>query len=99
MVGRLGRKQWDNSVERDCLRGPSGSESIIEVDGDTATGKWRLIMPATVMTSGVKEARWLLGAYDDRYVSVDGVWKFKRLSFHINFYSPHVGSWAESAVD
>jgi hypothetical protein len=72
---------------------------IIEVDGDTATGKWRLIMPATVINSGVKEARWLLGAYDDRYVSVDGAWMFKRLSFHINFYSPHAGNWAESAVD
>jgi hypothetical protein len=56
-------------------------------------------MPATVINSGVKEARWLLGAYDDRYVSVDGVWMFKRLSFHINFYSPHAGNWAESAVD
>jgi hypothetical protein len=54
---------------------------IIEVDDDTATGKWRLIMPATVITSGIKEARWLWGAYDDHYVRVDGVWMFKRLSF------------------
>jgi hypothetical protein len=54
---------------------------IIEVDDDTATGKWRLIIPATVITSGIKEARWLWGAYDDHYVRVDGVWMFKRLSF------------------
>lgn len=60
---------------------------IIEVDGDTATGKWRLIMPATVITRGIKEARWLLGAYDDHYVRVDGVWMFQHLRFHINFYS------------
>jgi hypothetical protein len=56
-------------------------------------------MPATVITSGIKEARWLLGAYDDHYVRVDGVWMFKRLSFHIDFYSPHAGNWAESAVE
>jgi hypothetical protein len=72
---------------------------IIEVDGDTATGKWRLIMPATVITRGIKEARWLLGAYDDHYVRVDGVWMFQHLRFHINFYSPHAGNWAESAVE
>ena len=72
---------------------------IIEVDDDTASGKWRLIMPATVITSGIKEARWLLGAYDDHYVRVDGVWMFKRLSLHIDFYSPHAGNWAESAVE
>jgi hypothetical protein len=71
---------------------------IIEVDGDAATGQWRLIMPATVMTNGVKEGRWLLGAYVDRYVRVRDVWMFKHLSFRINFYSPHLGTWAESAV-
>jgi hypothetical protein len=72
---------------------------IIEVDGAAATGKWRLIMPATVVTEdGVKEARWLLGAYEDRYVRVRDVWMFKHLSFRVNFYSPHLGSWAEAAV-
>jgi len=72
---------------------------IIEVaDAGHATGKWRLIMPATVPVDGRKEARWLLGAYDERYVAIDNVWLFQTLNFHINFYEPHLGTWAESAV-
>ncbi len=71
-----------------------GMNSIIEVDGDTATGKWRMIMPSVVMTGGAKEARWLLVAYEDVYAKVDGRWMFKSMSIHVNFYSPHLGDWA-----
>jgi hypothetical protein len=76
-----------------------GLNPIIEVvDDDHATGKWRLIMPATTLVDGRREARWLVGAYDDRYVRVDGVWLFEIMKLHVNLYAPHHGSWAESAV-
>ena len=44
---------------------------IIEVDADTARGKWRLIMPCTVKRQNVAEARWLLllQAYDRKPTS------------------------------
>jgi SnoaL-like domain len=72
---------------------------IINVtDADHASGKWRLIMPATVRVDGRSEARWLVGAYEERYVQVGGAWLFESLKFHINFYTPHLGTWAESAV-
>lgn len=72
---------------------------IIDItDAAHATGKWRLIMPATVRIDGKSEARWLVGAYDERYVFVSGVWLFQTLKFHINFYTPHLGTWAETAV-
>lgn len=72
---------------------------IIEIeDADHATGRWRLVMPATVRANGRKEARWLVGAYADRYVRVDGTWLFESLKFHVNFYAPHLGSWADTAV-
>jgi hypothetical protein len=72
---------------------------IIEVQGaDHATGKWRLIMPATAQENGKKEARWLLGAYDERYVRIDGVWHFQLLKVHFNFYVPHLTGWADVAV-
>lgn len=72
---------------------------IIEVtDAAHATGRWRLIMPATVRSDGRKEARWLVAAYTESYVRVDGVWLFRTMQVHVNFFEPHQGSWAESAV-
>lgn len=72
---------------------------IIEVaDAARASGKWRLIMPATVRTETGSEARWLVGAYDEQYVVDGGAWRFRSLKFHINFYTAHLGSWAEIAV-
>jgi len=72
---------------------------IIEIkDADHAIGKWRLIMPATVQENGQKEARWLIAAYDECYVRVDGAWFFELLKLHVNFYEPHAIGWAHSAV-
>jgi hypothetical protein len=73
--------------------------SIIDVkDADHATGKWRLIMPATVVTEGGKEAKWLIAAYSESYVRVAGTWMFEEMRTHVNFFEPHQGSWAESAI-
>ncbi len=76
-----------------------GLNPIIEVaDADHATAKWRLIMPATVRTDGKNEARWLVVAYTETYVKVDGVWLFQTMEVHVNFFEPHSGSWAQTAV-
>lgn len=66
---------------------------IITVDGDTANGKWWLIMPCTTATDGEKEARWLLAEYDDDYVKVDGEWMFKSLKLDLKFFAPHKAGW------
>ena len=72
---------------------------IIEIIGPgLARGKWRLIMPATVRTNARSEARWLVNSYDERYVIVDGAWRFQIMNIHINFYTPHLGTWADTAV-
>jgi hypothetical protein len=72
---------------------------IIEIEGsDKAKGKWRLIMPATMLTHGQKQARWFLCAYDEEYQRVNGKWLFKSIKCHINFFSPQRTGWAETAV-
>ena len=73
---------------------------IIEIkDADHQTGKWRLIMPATAQEAGQRVARrWLIAAYDERYVRVGGTWLFEHLKLHVNFYEPHATGWAQSAV-
>jgi len=98
-VGREAIKRNFERISSDILFAAHlGMNSIIEVDGDTATGKWRMIMPSVVMNEGVKEARWLLVAHEDTYAKVNGRWLFKTLSIHINFFSAHVGHWADTAV-
>ncbi|MGD9764146.1 MAG: nuclear transport factor 2 family protein [Candidatus Binatia bacterium] len=69
---------------------------IITVNGNTATGQWRLIMPCTVKNeAGKLEARWLLSAYDEEYVERDGRWLFKELRVTPQFYAAHETGWAE----
>jgi hypothetical protein len=72
---------------------------IIEVDGDTATGQWRILTPLTVKTpDGDPESRWLLGAYDETYIRQNGVWLFQNLTFWTQLYASHTEGWAEGAM-
>ena len=70
---------------------------IIDVDGDHGTGKWRILMPCTMMENGKKVSRWMLGDYDEEYVRVKGVWLFKRIDFVVNFNVPFDQDWADVA--
>jgi SnoaL-like domain len=71
---------------------------IIEVDGDSGIGKWRILMPCTMVEEGKRVSRWLLGDYDEEYVRINGAWLFKKIDFLVNYNVPFDQSWAESAV-
>ena len=71
---------------------------IIDVENDRGTGKWRILMPCTMMDKGKKVSRWLLGDYVEEYVRLDGAWLFKRIDFVANFNVPSDQSWVDSAV-
>jgi hypothetical protein len=95
-VGREDFKQFLNRT-RDQIRFAAHLvlNPIIDVKGaNHATGKWRLLMPATVISDGAKESRWLLCEYDEEYVRVDGRWMFKTVKMKVNFYAPHLKGWA-----
>ncbi|MEH6472245.1 MAG: nuclear transport factor 2 family protein [Halopseudomonas sp.] len=62
------------------------SNEIIEVDGDTATGKWFLWQP---MVSADGQALWMGARYNERYVRVDGNWMFQELVLDIRMMSPY----------
>ncbi len=70
---------------------------IIDVDGDHGTGKWRILMPCTMLEDGKKVSRWMLGDYDEEYVRVKGVWLFKRIDYVVNFNVPFDQDWADVA--
>ena len=68
---------------------------IIDVEGDRGTGKWRILMPCTMMEEGKKVSRWLLGDYEEDYVRINGTWLFKKMDYLMNYSVPFDQSWAD----
>ena len=72
---------------------------VIEVDGDTATGRWYLFQAATLKAvengadKRVDGALWGSARYDEEYVRVDGEWKFKSLRLTSRFWTPYDEGW------
>lgn len=103
----FGRHQGRAAIHK-FFSGASGSivfaahlvmNPIIEVDGDSATGKWRLLMPCTVVNDlGEAESRWLLSAYDETYVRTAAGWLFKSLAVDTQFYAAHLAGWAHQTA-
>ncbi len=68
----------------------------VDVDANTARGRWWIIMPATTIDDeGARTAVWLLGEYDDRYVRREGRWLFQSVEATIHFVEPHKDGWAQ----
>lgn len=66
---------------------------IIEVNGDTATGKWYYEAPTTDTSTGV--AQWMMGIYNERYVRENGEWKFAFIGTQWKYISPYDAGWAK----
>ena len=66
---------------------------LIEVaaDGQSATGSWYLIQPATLRGQPV----WLAGSYADAYVKQEGEWRFRSLRVTFDFMTPHDVGWVD----
>ncbi len=68
---------------------------IIEVDGDRATGRWRLLCPTTAVDDdGQPVARWILARYAETYEKREGRWMYRSLEVDVNFDAPHLDGWA-----
>ena len=68
--------------------------SIIEVDGDHATGQWYYEAPTTDTASG--RAQWMAGTYLEEYVREDGEWKFASIRTKWKYISPYDEGWAKN---
>lgn len=69
-------------------------DPIIEVKGNTATGRWYYEAPTTDTTTG--KAQWMAGTYLEDYVKVDGRWMFKSITTKWNYISPYEEGWAKN---
>ncbi|WP_290815364.1 nuclear transport factor 2 family protein [Halovivax sp.] len=65
---------------------------LIEVDGDTATGKWYLDCPTI---TGDGEAIWLQGTYEHEFRRADGEWLISKFTFEPTYATPFDRGWAE----
>lgn len=64
---------------------------IINVEGESATGKWYYIV---TLTDENHEAFWSQGIYDDVYRKLDGEWKIHRTEVTYNFIVPYSEGWS-----
>jgi hypothetical protein len=69
-------------------------DPIIEVHGDTATGRWYYEAPTTDASSN--RAQWMAGTYFEEYAREDGEWKFASIQTRWNYISPYDEGWAKN---
>ena len=64
----------------------------IEVKGNEAHGIWYFLGPFTFRKSN--QQAWLAARYEDDYVKVNGMWKFKHLRAIGRMVAPYETGWA-----
>jgi len=66
---------------------------IIEVQGDTATGKWYFEAPVVNKLENSR-AEWYAGTYYEEYVRENGEWKFDSIRVDWTYRVPYDEGWA-----
>jgi len=66
----------------------------ITVDGNTAKGSWKNIVPETLLVEGTPTAFWIFGGYRDEYVKKEGRWLFRKLTAYVERTARHDQGWA-----
>ncbi len=69
------------------------SNPEIDVDGDTAHARWRLLAPATLNMEEGCVAHWMFGDYTDEYRKVNGHWLFSRVKVNITRNATYAEGW------
>ena len=69
---------------------------VIDVVGDRATGKWRLLQLVHSVSGGNEEAFWACGNYDEVYRRTSDGWKFAHVKAGVYFCCPYEDGWAKT---
>jgi hypothetical protein len=69
---------------------------IIEVDGDTATGRWDLWAP--IVREPGPAAYWIMGKYREEYVRTADGWRFRLLHLEVRALSPYERGFARERI-
>jgi hypothetical protein len=72
--------------------------SVIQVDGNSARGKWLVLAPGVAKSKEGDRATWTQAMYDEEYVKVDGQWKWKSMKVTWGFFAAHDEGWAKTRM-
>ena len=96
IIGRIGLTNVDPDSDNGDLNKVAPGAPI-DVDDDTAVGKWRAFLTGTFVEEGRSVSRLILIDCLDDYVRIDGKWFIKKLDILFNFNVEFGSSWAGSA--
>ncbi|MBW2422425.1 MAG: nuclear transport factor 2 family protein [Deltaproteobacteria bacterium] len=71
--------------------------SVIEVDGDSASGRWYFEAPTT--NAATRKPQWMAGRYIEEYARIEGHWKFASIQTEWNYIAPYEGGWGDPDAD
>jgi hypothetical protein len=73
----------------------------IEVDGDQATGRWKLLQLITIQSPDDNKPRafWSCGWYQEQYQNTAQGWLFRHVEARIHFCSSYEKGWAKSPFE
>lgn len=67
----------------------AGPRISVGDDGQTATGAWYFLQPATMNDRAV----WVMGTYHDEYRRDGGEWRFSRVELSVEAVTPFESGW------
>jgi hypothetical protein len=70
--------------------------ALIDVDGNKAHGRWKLLQLTTSIVKDGDKAFWSCGSYDEQYVKKNGVWKFQHVQAAVHFTCPYEDGWVRT---
>lgn len=69
---------------------------VIDVQGDEATGHWRLLQLSTTIHPDGDRAFWACGDYRERYRRTATGWKFVEVVARVHFCCPYEDGWVKT---
>lgn len=69
------------------------SNEEIDIEGDTATARWRTLIPVSMILEGKNVPHWMFCDYYDEYRKEQGVWKFTRIKADVTRTASHADGW------
>jgi hypothetical protein len=71
---------------------------MIRVDGEAARGQWLVLAPGVLKSEAGERATWTQAMYEEDYVKVHGLWKWKSIKVTFGFFSTHERGWAPNRM-
>jgi hypothetical protein len=69
---------------------------IIDIEGQAATGDWRLMQLCSTKHADGDKAFWAVGYYREKYTKIADRWFFAHVMARVHFCCPYEDGWAKT---